>query len=78
MKCSASVTISSGVAIEHLIQLAVAQNANPWFNIPTLADDDYITQFGTLVFNQLPSGYKAYVEYGNELWNYVRLFVLSY
>ena len=58
-----------GVPLEVLIQLANATGANPWFNIPAAASDDYVLQFAKLVSAQLGAGLKFYVEYSNETWN---------
>ena len=43
--------------------------ADCWFNMPILSTDDYVTQFATLAHSMLNSNLKAYVEYGNEIWN---------
>lgn len=61
---------ADGVAIEHMIALANAVNADPWFTIPWNADADYIRQFATLVKAKLNPGLKAYVETSNEVWNW--------
>lgn len=58
-----------GVALEYMIQLANALDADPWFNMPYLATDDYVTQFATLVRDQLDSSLDVYIEYSNEVWN---------
>jgi hypothetical protein len=68
---SAIVAVSSGIALEHLIELAITQQADPWINIPVLADDDYVTQLANLLFAKLPSQYSAYIEFSNEIWNQV-------
>ena len=43
--------------------------ADGWFNMPILATDDYVAQFATLAHSMLNNNLKAYVEYGNEIWN---------
>lgn len=58
-----------GVPIEVLIQLANALKANPWFNIPAMATDDYVNQFAALVNQTLNPDLSFYVEYSNETWN---------
>jgi hypothetical protein len=60
---------SAGVPYEVAVQLANALSADAWLNIPIMADDNYITQFATLVHQQLGSGQKVYVELSNEVWN---------
>jgi hypothetical protein len=58
-----------GVAPEHMIQLANTLHADPWFNMPHLANDDYVRQFATLVRDTLDPTLKIYIEYSNETWN---------
>ncbi len=58
-----------GVAPELMIELANTLHADPWFCVPHLADDEYVTQLATLVHDQLDPGLVAYVEYSNEVWN---------
>ena len=69
-----------GVPVEVLVALCNQINADGWFNMPPLSTNDYVTQFATLVhnggtdssgrvWNGLNSNLKAYVEYGNEIWN---------
>ena len=60
---------SSAVPAEVQIALCNKIGADGWFNMPLLATDDYFTQFATLVHSTLSSNLKAYVEYGNEIWN---------
>jgi len=60
---------SLGVPYEVAIQLANAVSADPWVNIPVMVDDNFITQFATLVHTQLGSTQKVYVELSNEVWN---------
>jgi hypothetical protein len=59
------------VPIEVMVALSNQLQADPWFNIPHLASDDYINQFATLVHQQLASNRNVYVEYSNETWNYI-------
>jgi hypothetical protein len=59
----------SGVPYEVAVQLANAISADAWINIPVMADDNYITQFATLVHTQLGGTQKVYVEFSNEVWN---------
>ncbi len=59
----------NGVALEYQIELANVLDADPWFNIPHLADDNYIRQFAITVKQQLEPDKKVYIEYSNELWN---------
>jgi len=58
-----------GVPVEVMISLAVRLQAEPWVNIPHLADDDYVRQFATLVRDTLPEEFRVWLEYSNEVWN---------
>ncbi len=58
-----------GVPAETMIALANRLSADPWFNMPHRASDDYMTQFANLVKSQLRADLKVYVEYSNEVWN---------
>lgn len=55
--------------IEVMVDLANRVNADPWFNMPHRATDDYMTQFAALVKSLLRADRKVYVEYSNEVWN---------
>ena len=60
----------NGMALETMIELANALDADPWFNMPFQADDDFVRQFATTVRNRLEPGRKVYVEWANEVWNF--------
>lgn len=62
-------TREEGVAVEYLVDLANALQADAWFCVPHLADDDWVTQLATLVRDRLDPGLRVYVEYSNEIWN---------
>lgn len=59
-----------GGAIEYAIELCNRQKADCWFNIPHMADDDYIRHYAELVRDKLDPSLRAYVEYSNEVWNF--------
>jgi len=61
---------ADGIPIEYMIALCNQTNVSPWFTMPTLASDDYIQQFATLVKNTLNPNLKIYVQFSNETWNY--------
>jgi len=65
----ATQTTRRGVALEHLLELVLQLDADPWFCMPHLADDDFVRRFATLVRNRLPPQRKVYVEHSNEVWN---------
>jgi hypothetical protein len=59
----------TGGRLETLVAIANELDVDPWFCIPTQADDDYVTQFATYIRDNLDAGLKAYFEYSNETWN---------
>ncbi len=59
-----------GVPLEILIRVANEMQADPWFNIPHLADDDYIAQMARLIRDQLDPELTAWIEFSNETWNW--------
>ena len=59
----------SGVPLEVAVQLTNALSADPWLNVPHMADDTYIAEMARLVHAQLGTGQKVYVELSNEVWN---------
>jgi len=58
-----------GVALEVMIELCNRLDADAWFCMPHLADDDYVRNFARLVREQLDPELTVYVEYSNEIWN---------
>lgn len=71
---SIDVTKGDGVSIEDMIALSKELGADPWFNMPWNADDNYVEHFARLVHDSLPDR-TVYVELGNEVWN--RSFLVS-
>jgi hypothetical protein len=65
----ATFTRGRGVPLEYLVLLCNIQKAIPWFNIPHLADNDYVKKFATYVKEHLNPALDIYVEYSNEVWN---------
>jgi hypothetical protein len=59
-----------GSAIEYAIALCNQLRADCWFNIPHMADDDYVRHYAALIKEKLAPDLKAYVEYSNEVWNF--------
>ncbi len=59
-----------GIAWEYCIELANTLNKDIWINVPHKADDNYIYQLASLMYNTLNPNLKVYVEYSNELWNW--------
>lgn len=58
------------VPYEVMIALANKLQAHPWFCIPHLADNNYVTQLATLVRDTLDTNLIARFEYSNEMWNF--------
>jgi len=58
-----------GAPLEIMVALANMLNADPWFNLPHKADNDYVRRYAQYVKQHLKPGLKAYVEYTNEAWN---------
>ena len=62
-------TKKHGVPVEVLVKLANTLHADPWFNMPHNASDEYIENFADYVYAELDHNLKAWVEYSNETWN---------
>jgi hypothetical protein len=59
-----------GVPVEVSIALANELTADPWFNIPHLAEDALVHDMAKLVHAGLKPGLTAHLEYSNEVWNW--------
>lgn len=60
-----------GVPLEAMISLANHLGADPWFNIPFHADDEYIKNFSRYVAKNLNPNLVPYFEFSNEVWNWI-------
>ena len=67
---SPSDPVVNGMSVEYMVQLANDLDADPWFNMPHMADDTFVRNFATYVRDHLEPGRKAYVEWSNEIWNF--------
>ena len=67
---TASEPMVNGMSVEYMVQLANDLDANPWFNMPHMADDQFVRHFATYVRDHLEPGRQAYVEWSNEIWNF--------
>lgn len=67
---SPSEPLANGMSVEYMVQLANDLDADPWFNMPHMADDAFVRNFATYVRDHLEPGRKAYVEWSNEIWNF--------
>lgn len=59
-----------GVPLEIMLELANRVGVDAWFNMPHLADDDYVRNFAQMAKAGLWEDLRAYVEYSNEVWNW--------
>jgi hypothetical protein len=62
---------SGGVAIEVMLQLSNMLQIDPWLCVPHRATDEYIAEYAKLAREQLDPRLKVYLEYSNELWNWI-------
>ena len=60
---------NAGVPVETMVDLVNTINASPWFSMPHLATNGFISNFARTVKQRLKPGRKVYVEYSNEVWN---------
>ena len=60
----------NGAPLEIMLRLANELDADPWFNMPHLATDDYMRRFAETVQAGLAPGRRVYVEFSNEVWNW--------
>ena len=62
---------STGVPYERMIQLANIAQKDVWICVPHQADDNYIIQMATLFRDSLAANRTIYLEYSNEVWNWM-------
>jgi hypothetical protein len=60
---------STGVAVEHMVDLSNRLGADPWFCMGHLMSDDCVRQFATYVRDNLDPQLRIYIEHSNEVWN---------
>jgi hypothetical protein len=61
----------NGTSFEYAIKLANQLHADAWVCVPHKASDDYIRKMARLWRDNLDPGLKIYIEYSNELWNWM-------
>lgn len=59
-----------GVPMEVMVALANELHADPWFNVPHLADDGLVRGMAEIVRDGLSADLRASVEFSNEVWNW--------
>jgi len=60
---------SQGVPLEAMVKLANEAHVDMWYNVPTKADNAYVTNALTYIRDHLDPTLKVDVEYSNEVWN---------
>ena len=60
-----------GAPVEVMVALANEIGADPWFTLPHQATDEHIRAFAEFARDHLDPSRKAYVEYSNEIWNWI-------
>ncbi|MBR8828539.1 MAG: LamG domain-containing protein [Gomphosphaeria aponina SAG 52.96 = DSM 107014] len=59
----------NGVPVEYMVELANRVQADPWFNMPHQATDEYIENFAQYVKDHLDPNLDVYLQYSNETWH---------
>ena len=59
-----------GASVEVMVALANETRADPWFNIPVHASNEWVRSFATYVRDHLAEGLVARFEFSNEVWNW--------
>ncbi|MFM9948291.1 MAG: PKD domain-containing protein [Saprospiraceae bacterium] len=60
-----------GVPYELMITLANQTQKDVWICVPHAADSNYVAQMATLFRNNLDPDLRIYLEYSNEVWNWI-------
>ena len=62
-------TTNDGVPVEALVKLANEAHVDLWYNVPTKADNTYVTNALTYIRDHLDPSVRVHVEWSNEVWN---------
>ncbi|MGL4319688.1 MAG: hypothetical protein ACRCS3_02400 [Paracoccaceae bacterium] len=60
---------NNGAPIEIMVALANELDADPWFTLPHLSNDDFVRFYADYVRENLETDLQAWVELSNEVWN---------
>jgi len=60
-----------GICFEYAIDLCNELDADAWVCVPAMASDDYIRRMARLWRDNLEAGRRIYLEYSNEVWNWM-------
>ncbi len=63
--------VSGGIPYEIMIQLANQTRSSVWLCVPHQADSNYVAQMAHLFRDQLDPELVVYLEYSNEVWNWI-------
>ncbi len=58
-----------GAPLEVMVELANQIGADPWFNLPHKANNEFVKNYAQYVKANLDPKLKPYIEYTNEAWN---------
>jgi hypothetical protein len=61
----------TGVPYEHCVDLCNLLQRDMWINVPHMVNDDYVAKLARLIHDRLDPSLNVYVEYSNEVWNYM-------
>lgn len=64
-------TSGKGYPYEYMIELSNQLHKDVWICIPHLATDEYIKNLSELLFENLDPDLNVYIEYSNEVWNWM-------
>jgi hypothetical protein len=59
----------NGVAPELMLRLAEELGADPWFNLPHGAEEDFVLAFAEMARATLAPERRVYIEWSNEVWH---------
>lgn len=65
----ADATWSGGLPMEKVAELCNLMSTNCWINVPHQFSDNDVRQMAQVLYANLNSGLKVYIEYSNETWN---------
>jgi len=74
LSSESAIPLPSQVPFEAMVQLANEVGADPWFNIPLKANDEYVRALAAYVEDHLDDGLVAKFELSNEVWNWAGAF----
>ena len=66
-----SQSLGEGIAQDYAIELSNELQTDAWICVPHMASDDYIRKMAELWRDNLDENLTIYVEYSNELWNWM-------